>query len=426
MRLESSSEQPKILRRMVIRFSILALVLAGIIFGFMKFREVSQDIDLPANNETEGFIAAIQIKETGTQVVVIKPDGSILESPGWRDEVNDGEPSWRPDGNRLFFVSNREDNAQNVFRWNIDGNAINRRTVDSRSKSAPIWPAANGDEPSRSGLVVTGKLVLEFNATEGSMRQILPPIQRELTSSDPERGGPEVGSIYRKLQDNASFKTAMLSPDRRFIYAIMRQESDELLIVQDLFEDKAPIPIAMAQQLEIDVHPTSGAVVYCALDFRLVDPASAPAEFIQDDGSIKLPFRHVLAYYDPTKPPEEAQKLIITSLENDSAFRWPKCSPDGELIALQAGQFGGPGRFDSKGILRVPIKEAAGNEVRKIYEGPAMEHAWTPESRGLVFVQTVSATDRAIFRMNLDGTGLQNLTEGKGRFAFPSVSPKTK
>ena len=115
----TTKPQPKISQRMLLRFAIGLIVLAALFYGYQWWKDYTKDPDLPLENDTAGMIAALQLGEEGNQVVVFTKEGELRKSPGYQPGKNDKELTWRPDGNRLFFTSDREETSFHVYRWNF-------------------------------------------------------------------------------------------------------------------------------------------------------------------------------------------------------------------------------------------------------------------------------------------------------------------
>jgi hypothetical protein len=424
MRLESTKHQPKILRKMVYRFSILAIVAAIVVAGFVKIRELGKDIDLPLAADTAGMIAATEFFDEGSQAVVFGPDGKKLASPGYKAGRTDKDPAWRPDGNRLFFVSDREEDALNVFRWNFGSGVVARRTLNSRSKGMTQWPSPLSEGANRSALITSGGFVLEFDPTEGTTRQILPPVQKNRASGEEGGAAGQFDAMYQRL--GSSFKLAKWTFDKTFAIAVMRNDFGEILITQDLSTGQPPVPIAAGERIEFDVHPGQPLVYYAVLNYQLVNPDEAPPELVQPDGSVKLPFRHMMGIFDPTKTREAANAIVAFSATDESAFQSLSASPDGTTLMVVDGAYLGSGNFKPRGIVLMPAQEGGGGKGTLLVKGECYEPSWFPDSKGVVFIQYDEKKKRSIFKLNRDGSGLENVSRGAGNFAHPRMSPQTK
>lgn len=425
-----SLTQPKNLRRMITRSLILIAVAGAMILGYRYYREWSQDIDLPATADTAGFISAIEYGENGSHVVAFRPDGTKIESPGYTPGKNDKDAVWRPDGNRIFFISDREESAQNVFRWNLGGNTVSRRTYNSRSKGLPSFPP--GEPDGKTALITAGGTVVEFDSTRATTRQILPPIGKERAVGTGDEGDGSIGqfdAIYRTL--GQSFKEARWTLGRKFVAAVMRREDDEVLIVQDLSSDSRPMPLAVGQKIEIDVDPKSGRVFFLVLKFGLLDPAGAPPEFIKD-GKIKLPFRHAIGFIDvsritdPTKPPPpDVLQFVAQSNSDDAAFHRLSVSPDGTMLMVVDGSYSTSTKaVTPRAIVVMPAEPGGAANASFVLRDKVYEPSWHPNSERIAFVK-YDGEERAIYAINRDGTGAEKVSSG-GNFGFPRFSPQSK
>lgn len=425
-----SLTQPKNLRRMITRSLILAAVAGAMILGYRYYSEWSQDIDLPATADTAGFVSAIEYLDNGSHAIIIKPDGKKIESPGYTSGKNDKDAVWRPDGNRVFFISDREEGAQNVFRWNIGGNTVSRRTYNSRSKGLPSFPPAEPD--AKVALITSGGTVVEFDSTRATTRQILPPIGKERAVGSGDEGDGSIGqfdAVYRTL--GQSFKEARWTLGRKFVAAVMRREDDEVLIIQDLAGESRPIPFAVGQKIEIDVDPKSGRVFFLVLKFGLLDPAGAPPEFIKN-GKIVLPFRHAIGFIDvdkltdPSKPPPPgALQFVAQSNSDDAAFHRLSVSPDGTMLMVIDGSYSTTTKaVTPRAIVVMPAEAGGAANASFVLREKVYETSWHPNSDRIAFIK-YDGDERAIYAINRDGSGAEKLSSG-GNFGFPRFSPQSK
>lgn len=423
----STASQPKNLQKMITRSAILLLVIALMVYGYTWYRRISQDIDLPASFDSAGYLSAVRLMDEGSQVVVFKPDGTMLESPGYVAGKYDKDAVWRPDGNRLLFISDREDNAQNVFRWNFGANRVARRTYNSRSKGLPTFAPGVNEGPAQPSLITSGGMVLQLDPVNGSTRQLVPPVEKERAATSEDSGAAgQFDFLYGKL--GSSFKEAKWTPDRRFVVAVMRRDDGEALVVQDMSEDKPPMPLAIGDRVEFDIDPKSGRIAYLVLRYRLLNPEQAPKEFIKN-GVVKLPFLHVLAIADPvamlTDPSAGIQ--IMAQSNSADAFQRVSISPDGSMVLVVDGAYdAGKNEFQPRSMIVMPFQPGASQSATVVLREPIYEPSWHPNSNTIAFVKYNNDKERAIYTINRDGSAMTELSKGKGDFAWPKFSPQSK
>ena len=82
-------------------------------------------------------------------------DQSLIENPAWeiyvmnvdgteqvqltKDPSNELEPSWSPDGAKIVFISDRNDQNFDIYVMNADGSSITQLTDDSANEFGPAW-----------------------------------------------------------------------------------------------------------------------------------------------------------------------------------------------------------------------------------------------------------------------------------------------
>jgi hypothetical protein len=411
-------KQPLTNRRKFMRAMIAVGIAAVLIVGVYIVERVV-DFDWPAKVNTVGMIAAIQYLPKGTQVVLIKPDGSVIQSPGYVEGASDREPVWRPDGNRLVFVSDREPGQVNLYRWNPGSNHVERRSETSGTYTNLIYcdPDATNGQP----LVASGGKIVQFDAASGTTGPILPPTSKAINSSEGSVSSME--AMYGNL--GTSFKEAV-SFGNGYILAILRGDRGETLILQDMKPNangqfNPPAPLATGDKIDIDYCRRTGAVVYAVEGFRFPDPNNVPPEFVKN-GKVVTPFRHLLAILDPHNPLQPG--AIMASQNDRNVFAQPVFSPDGNSVLVSVGTYIGEANVNRTGILSVPARQGGGANPAGIHRGAAFDPTFSSDGHTIAYVVRDAAGVGTIHLMNSDGSDDKVLTEGKGNFGSPKFSPQ--
>ncbi len=112
----------------------------------------------------------------------------------------------------------------------------------------------------------------------------------------------------------------------------------------------------------------------------------------------------------------------------------PRWSPDGQLIAFESPDMGKKGEFDDT----LYIMKSDGTDIKKVIGSEAMgglaEFNWAPDGKSIVFtgLKTQRGADGTpapplqIFEINIDGSNLRQITNGKYPCQYPDFSPNGK
>ncbi|MDX2065951.1 MAG: hypothetical protein SFX74_09440 [Fimbriimonadaceae bacterium] len=404
--------QPKITQRLLLRTLFLALALAVVVAAYQWLQSLKGDFDLaPAN--TAGMIAAVQFEADGQRVVAFSPDGKKVENPGWRSGITDRDHAWSSDGNRLFFISDRNPDANakdadirafNIFRWNpVTNSNPEQRTTSSRGRSNPNFADEVVEGAPNTALITSGGFVLEFNPKERKTTQVLPPIGREVAISDEESGATsQFSGLYGKF--GTSFRFAKWCGKRRFIAGVMRGDEGETLVVQDTElnakgELPPPVPVMAGERVDFVVDPKTGRLVYSVQNFRWVTVEAIPPQF-REGNKVTVPFRHGLGIHTPGQRQDE---IITFSQDFTMAFGAPTIKPDGSQIAVTVGKYADSSLSPTQLIL-LPVTANATEARSVLLEGEVFEPNFSPDGKQLAFIRRKGGK-RAIAVINSDGSG---------------------
>jgi hypothetical protein len=415
------------MNRVWVRTGIVGVVLVSLVAGAIYLRNRPQGLpiaDIPPV-DSKGFIAAIMEKDGAGRVVVILPDGTIRAAPG-DGAVNDREITWKPDGRRVVFTSNRTQRGSiQVFEWTPDrGGEPIQLTPGGASRQNP-WFAADGAEiyyASGGDLMATAYPQLRT-------RRIMPPSEgpEGVQSEEGEHvhaPGDEhehdllssVWTTYSQAIEGEAFTKGFVDGDTLLAqYSTARAQTILLIDLQPANQSEATPQAALgAAALDVAFNSKTGKAVISVMDFRFPNLAEVPPEAIGPDGKVQPPFYNALFGLEL-----RTKKIypIFLSKDDSQTLMAPAISPDGNLVAFTIMEkVDGVKRVT--GMLVTEIREGGVQNARHIAKGEISSPSWSPDGGTLAFVRNGD-----IWTISVDGTGEKNLTNGKGRFSSPLFSP---
>lgn len=412
--------EPKIVHKLALRTLVAVVGLGALFVGLRTFLGYNKDPGSFGSVQTDNMIAAVEFGRDGQQVVAVKADGSILKSPGYKEGNTERDVAWQPDGGRIYYISDRENQTYQVFRWRpVEGGESEARTLGTRGKSNPSFaPDAEG----KTNLIISSMgTIQELDPVTRKTSQVLPPMMNEVPQGTEEEEGGGGSSLFKALYGELgdSFARAQILPGGNKIMAIMRGNRGDVLVLQDLTPQsngrlKAPDPLAAGDRIEFNM-AKNGTVVFTVQNYTFATDSLARA-FQKANPGGKLPYRHAVLRYTPNEP----AALLAASPDDNIAYGQPAVSPDGTRVMFVRGKYDGtnltPDGLYIKGI-QDPLPEAP------VVSGQVYEPSWHPGGNKIVYVKR-DGGKRAIFTANPDGTDEKNLTGDKGDFSRPLYSPQ--
>jgi hypothetical protein len=424
------SKPPAITQKVAIRAVLCLFLLALLLAGYQCALHYKDPGELSVYNSL-GMILAVRSRTEGSQVVLIKPDGTILESPKYPAGKTDRDAVWRPDGNTVLFSSDRDGDVFNMYRWNLMTNAVERRSFGTRSRLAPYF----SPDDKNSALIVAGGSVQEFTAADGSSLQVLPPIPRGASENKSEGEGSGSGaqfdSAYQGL--GSSFRIAKWGKDKDWVIAVMRGEENEVLILQSLTQNAPPIPVISAHRIDFDVDPRSGGVWFTAQGLTMNMPDAhniSKEEFqaAQRSRAALLANPNRIGFVDPATlgSRESAHRSPwLVSGGKGFAFGTPAISPDGSTLLVVGGAYTEGVGLTPNGLFSFSVSGSTTSAPTVIVKGEVLDPAWSPSGDRICYVRRVG-NERAVCTNAANGGDEKVLTQGKGDFSSPLFSPQTK
>ena len=404
------------------------ITIAVVIFGYSWLKEYLQDpYDKPS--DTRDMIAAVKQTDSGSQLVMLKEDGTETPCPGYEAGKIDKAPVWRPDGNVVAFLSDRGGGAFMVHRWSIGADQQEPRTAGTRSfTSAYFGPFGN---EVKDLLVTQGGQVFAVNLRENTSRTVLPPKDAQMAGGGDEGGN--VSSFQAKYDKyGTSFKEAKWFGDHSVIVAVMKREEGEVLIVQSRATLKAPdgsertpdpMPIVAAEKIDFDVSE-DGTLVASIFGFQFIDQDNIPNDFIKD-GKVTPPFKHGVAWaklLDLMEKKDNANGYLVLSQDDKIAFARPRIAPGGQELLLLAGRSDND-QFVPSGMVRMPIKENGGAEGSIVKPGVIMAADWHPKGEKIVFIERLN-NKSGVYTVSAVGQELKKISDSAD-FLNAAFSPQT-
>jgi dipeptidyl aminopeptidase/acylaminoacyl peptidase len=415
------------MNRVWVRTAIVGVVVVALVAGAVYLRNRPQGLpiaDFPPV-DSKGYLAAIMEKDGHSRLVAILPDGSIREAPG-NDEVVDAEITWKPDGKRIVFVSNRSSGGSfQVFEWIPDRDSDPVQLTPGGAGRQNPWFAPDGQQ----FIYASAGNVLATTYPMLRSRRIMPPSEgpegRETESGEhvhapgEEHESDVVSTIwanYSQSIQGEAFSKAYL--DGSILLGQYTTARGQVLILQNLnpADEREALPQAPfgGEAMDIAFHAATGRAVVAVIDFRFPNLADVPRESVGADGTVKPPFKNGLFAVGLR---DKSVFPIFLSADDEQTLMSPAISPDGSEVAFVIME-----KVDGAkrvvGMLIAPIKEGGVQEARQIAQGEISSPSWSADGNTLAFVR-----DGDVWTIGADGLGEKNLTGGKGRFSTPLFSP---
>jgi hypothetical protein len=437
------AKQPLTNRKLATRGIIGLFAIAAIVWLYTFLKHTGSDIDTGAVNSV-GWIATLRRTEgDGFQAVVIKPDGSILESPGYVKGAHDQHLVWRPDGNRIFFSSDREDNAYNLYRWNLATNVVERRTLGKLAKTDPSFPQSGelkGDDGVNPLFVFQG-MGWQLDVKSGSGSQMVPTPTGKNEQSTLERSEDAAGGSLGAFGAGTTtrFRSVRFFKGTNWFAAIKRTNDGEAFVIQKNGADPEkpdepgakPTSLYFADKIQMAVDPATGKVVVAEIGFQFPPNQPIPEAAIDPKTHvIHKPFRHAVMLFDPEAPPETGNLPVAINRGDNYTFTQPAISPDGSTLLLTLGPYVGGGQYGAPYLTAMPCTPNALGNMTKLYPQKAGKGApfllapsWSPDGTKIIFTEYTSKTS-VLKVINKDGSNPQAVAEGKGNFGPALFSPQ--
>lgn len=412
--------QPVTQQKLLLRLAIGLFAIAALFLGYQWFARIAQDPDFGTTDTSEMLVAVEEI-EGGSRIVLFKPDGEAVESPNYPEGAAEYSPVWRPDGQRVMFLADR-DGPFSVYRWNVARNRVERVSAGSRSVSFIGYPPVTSPFVSNdSALVTSGGQVFEFNQTTGGLTQLLPPTQ---VRGETEEGGAvgQMEIIYGAIGN--SFIDAYWAAEQSALYTVMSRDLGQVFVINPRIvgaEQTPPRPLAAGTEIHVD-STAHGAVVISIRDFQYPDVSNLPPELIED-GRPVYQYKHALAYVNWRGVAEEPEVFTIVISEGDDVvFGKPAVSPDGTMVAAPVG-VQEAGVFIPQMMAIFPNRFGGGSEAVVILNGDISDISWHPSGNSLAYIKSGMDGAKAVHTIQRTGANETRVSPPGRNFSQPRFSP---
>jgi dipeptidyl aminopeptidase/acylaminoacyl peptidase len=401
-------------RRLVV--FVVSLGVVGWLFVWL----VGKKGDIQLGSDTSGMIAVRLLTKDGSQVVTIDSSGNVTKSAGYTAGRTDRDLAWSPDGNRLFFISDRKEDSFHIFRWDPQRNAApEQRSIDKAGRSNLIFNETPGTDAELAGLVTVRGTVQEFFPVNGKSSQILPPSVKRVEAEDGGGAGSTLELLYKRF--GQSFRTARYLNGGRFIAAVMQQEErGESLIVQDFEPDKdgkmkPPLMYFAAERIEIEVDKRTGTLLANIIE---VFPQEG-----KDGKKMGFPFVHGIFMIDPLKSGAEGLVPVIQIPERSYCISDFAISPERSLVLTVKAKYVGDGNSIPEDLRAYDPNKSEPPLI--LLEGKISSPVFSPDGKKIAFIKR-EGPNHAVFIADSNGSNARNLTGTSGNYSRPLFSPQYK
>ena len=364
--------------------SIIIILVLVIAIGAFALYAIQRGPGLFIKPPTEARIAFISNQNGQSDLMTMKIDGSDVVSLT-NDAANESEPTWSPDMTEILYLSDKNDQKNQAFISGWNGKYSRQVTHSAGIKDNPRW-MGRGNEIS---VLSSGNLYM-VDKHGGHEEEALKP--SELLGPQAE-GELRVPFVYADWSPKVDAILLAQETDLGQVAYILQTTPGRMSDVQNL----KPIDITLARNLDVAWSPVGLRVA---------------AGFINRDGQNGLLVKDFNSM--------NITELFVSKIMGAAKPVW---SPDGKTIAFEMWSIKDDVPEKCLGIYTI---DASGGKPRPIVKGDAREPFWSPDGSALVYTLARPDGDRDIWRMNADGTGAVNLTNGKGDNSSPVWSPARK
>lgn len=329
-------------------------------------------------------IAFVSDRDGHSNVWTMKSDGNEA-SQVTRDAAIEETPQWSPDGREIAYTSDKYDERFEVCISSWNGRHDRRLTRSTGVKEQPVW------------------------SNDGNMMNYL---SNAKVYSVPVQGGEEEQYIPPHESPQITGQNGVFAPCKYAAWSPSQRNA--VLLVQEIDAERVAV---IAEMGAMPPESPEDLKMVKLIGGRSLDAAWSPSGKEVAAAFVSASGKNGLGVLDLTNG---RARIIFSSKEKNSGPAKPVWSPDGRSIAFEVWEMQDGVPLVSKGIH---IVSAAGGNAKLAVAGEAEGACWSPDGRYIACSLRMGNGKRDIVRLNADGTGMINLTNGKGDSYSPSWSP---
>lgn len=423
-------KQPKINQKLVLRTAVGLLALAVFIFAFQYLRGKKGDIADIGTVNSVGWVAAVEQQPDGSQVVYFDNEGNVHRSPGHTKGSSEDHPVWRPDGNRIYFSSDRENSIYQIYRWNLANGNVENRAPSRVARTSPEVDPFDAN----SLLFIQSGLGYKLDVAAAKAIRVFPPVETSRQGGQPDDNG-EGGTLKIDYDLVARYRLRQVKwLDKNWLLGIQRLETGEALVAQstELRDDDTMQPyvvLVTGAKIVFDIVPETGEIFCGVAGYRLNDtePDEVRQSFLKG-AKMDLPFTYALlrgGLEDYAKGIRglTREHILVASKKNDEAISSVAVSPDSKWVAVCRAQADPAVVVRPTALAVFPVERSSG-PAQGLLEGPVYDPSWSPDSNKIVFAMPEGEADRLIYTISRTGGTPARVSPDHGVYSVPQMSPQ--
>jgi len=359
-------------------FIIVLLVIVTASFAVMYV--VQRGRSILAKPLPEQRVAFISNRGGNTDLWTMKLDGSDMINIT-HDAADDRAPVWSPNGSDIVSISDRVSGKYQIVITSWNGNSTQVLTISDGTKDVPSFTK----DGNRIIYVSSGNVFVR-DRFGGDEEQLLP-----------------VGDIAKQqLTASMPFAYAAYSPANNYIMGVRDTDTGRVCILLEangntVGDDTKPLVATTAHEIDAVWSPVG---------------AKYAIAYVDDHGL------NGLAVFDVEK------KMPLDLFRgNGIGPAKPSWSPVEDKIAYEAWSVKDGYLDKNLGIYVINASPDKPYNPQKLVGGDAREPSWSADGKYIFFSKPRPDGKRDIWRINADGSGALNLTNGKGDNYNPVCSP---